>query len=43
MKIGQGRENSKQFLNDNQDVLSEIIIRVREFMGLNEEAAEKEK
>ena len=42
MKIGQGRENSKQFLKDNNDILAEIIDKVKAFMGLNEEAAEKE-
>ena len=42
MKIGQGRENSKQFLKDNNDILAEIIDKVKAFMGLNEEVAEKE-
>ena len=42
MKIGQGRENSKQFLKDNNDILSEIIDKVKAFMGFNEEVAEKE-
>ena len=42
MKIGQGRENSKQFLIDNNDILAEIIDKVKAFMGLNEEVAEKE-
>ena len=37
MKIGQGRENSKQFLKDNQDIRMEIIDKVKSFMGLNEE------
>ena len=37
MKIGQGRENSKQFLRDNQDIRMEIIDKVKSFMGLNEE------
>tara|TARA_S200000501_G_scaffold361943_1_gene390855 strand:- start:3273 stop:4283 length:1011 start_codon:yes stop_codon:yes gene_type:complete len=39
MKIGQGRENSKQFLKDNQDIRMEIIDKVKSFMGLNEEVA----
>jgi len=43
MKIGQGRENSKQYLKDNQDILTEIIDKVKAFMGLNEEVAEEEK
>lgn len=42
MKIGQGRENSKQFLKDNNDILAEIIDKVKAFMGLNEEVDEKE-
>jgi len=42
MKIGQGRENSKQFLKDNNDILAEIIDKVKAFMGLNEEVSEKE-
>ncbi|MEE3204182.1 MAG: recombinase RecA [Candidatus Neomarinimicrobiota bacterium] len=42
MKIGHGRENSKQFLKDNNDILAEIIDKVKAFMGLNEEVAEKE-
>ena len=42
MKIGQGRENSKQFLKDNNDILAEIIHKVKAFMGVNEEVAEKE-
>ena len=40
MKIGQGRENSKTFLNENTDVLSSITEKVRSFMGLD---SEKEK
>ena len=42
MKICQGRENSKQFLKDNNDILAEIIDKVKAFMGLNEEVPEKE-
>ena len=38
MKIGQGRENSKQFLSENDDILNEIVIKVRSFMGLDGEA-----
>ena len=37
MKIGQGRENSKAFLNENTDVLSSITEKVRSFMGLDGE------
>ena len=39
MKIGQGRENAKHYLQDNEDIYSEIIKKVRAFMGL--EVAEK--
>jgi len=34
-KIGQGRENAKQFLKDNPDVCDEIALKVREHYGLN--------
>ena len=39
MKIGQGRENAKHYLQENEDIYSEIIKKVRAFMGL--EVAEK--
>ena len=39
MKIGQGRENAKHYLKENEDIYSEIVIKVRAFMGL--EVAEK--
>ena len=42
MKIGQGRENSKTFLSDNDKVLEEITNKVRSFMGLNGEVEEAE-
>ena len=35
MKIGQGRENSKKYLMENEDVYKEIIHKVRSFMGIN--------
>ena len=35
MKIGQGRENAKHYLAENDDVYSEIIQKVRSFMGIN--------
>jgi len=35
MKIGQGRENAKQFFMDNNDVREEIITHVKSFMGLD--------
>ncbi len=34
MKIGQGRENAKHYLQDNEDMYTEIIKKVRAFMGL---------
>lgn len=38
-KIGQGRENAKQYLKDNPAVCQEIESRVREHFGLNGSAA----
>ena len=37
MKIGQGKENSKKYLLDNPDIYSEIIEKVKSFMGLDVE------
>jgi len=34
MKIGQGREDSKKYLIENQDIYKEIIYKVRSFMGI---------
>ena len=34
MKIGQGRENAKTFLKENNDVLIKVTEKVRSFMGL---------
>ena len=34
MKIGQGKENSKKYLLENQNIYDEIIKKVRSFMGL---------
>ena len=39
-RIGQGRENAKHYLQENEDIFSEIIKKVRAFMGL-EVAGEK--
>ena len=36
MKIGQGRENSKKYLIENEDVYKEIIHKVRSFMGIDD-------
>ncbi|MCS5622871.1 MAG: recombinase RecA [Candidatus Marinimicrobia bacterium] len=35
MKIGQGRENAKQYLTDNDEIYNEIIHKVKSFMGLD--------
>ena len=35
MKIGQGRENSKKYLLENEDIYKEIIHKVRSFMGID--------
>ena len=35
MKIGQGRENAKQYLADNVEIYNEIIKKVRSFMGID--------
>jgi recombination protein RecA len=42
-KIGQGKDNAREFLRENSDVAREIENKVREHMGiplLNAEAAE---
>jgi len=43
MKIGQGRENAKSYLNDNNDVLIKVTNKVRSFMGLDTEPEKTEK
>jgi len=35
MKIGQGRENAKTFLNENEDIMNSVTEKVRSFMGLD--------
>jgi len=45
-KIGQGRENAKLFLSENEDVKNEVVLKVKSFMGLdgeNEKEDEKSK
>ena len=37
-KIGQGRENAKSFLLDNQDVYDSVVNKVKAFMGLDDES-----
>ena len=34
MRLGQGRENAKQFLRDNPDLADELEMKIREKMGL---------
>ena len=41
-KIGQGRENAKQYLKDNPEVCAEIEKKVREHYGLTDQPAQKE-
>ena len=36
-KIGQGRENAKSFLSENEDVRNEVVSKVRAFIGLDGE------
>jgi recombination protein RecA len=43
MKIGQGRENAKQFLSENDDKTKEIVTKVKSFMGIEESSVENEK
>jgi recombination protein RecA len=40
-RIGQGRENARQFLKDNPDIRTEIDSRLRKGLGLPEVAVEK--
>ena len=42
IKIGQGRENSKTFLNENSDILESVTEKVRSFMGLDGESDKAE-
>ncbi|MEZ5235918.1 MAG: recombinase RecA [Acidimicrobiales bacterium] len=39
-QLGQGRENAKNFLSDNPEIMMEISDRIRTQVGLNGEAAE---
>ena len=41
-KIGQGRENAKQYLKDNPEVCAEVEKKVREHYGLTDQKAQKE-
>ena len=42
-KIGQGRENAKQFLKQNPEICHEIEERVREGFGLDSAGTDEEK
>jgi len=39
VKIGQGRENAKQFLDENKDILLDVVTKVKSFMGLDMDGA----
>jgi len=39
-RLGQGRENVKRFLKENQDMLAEITVKVRVALGLEEDPEE---
>jgi recombination protein RecA len=34
IRMGQGRENSKQFLRDNPDIFAEIVLKVKKSLGM---------
>jgi recombination protein RecA len=36
LRLGQGRENAKQFLHDNPEIMVEISERIRSEVGLND-------
>ena len=40
-KIGQGRENAKQYLIDNIDTRNEIVSKVQSFMGIDDDPEPK--
>ena len=40
-KIGQGRENAKQYLIDNIDARNEIVNKVQSFIGIDVESEGK--
>jgi recombination protein RecA len=39
LRLGQGRENSKQFLRDNPDLADELELKIRELLGMSSRAA----
>ena len=42
IRLGQGRENAKVFLKENEDLLKEIEMAVREHYGINKIQGENE-
>ena len=42
LRLGQGRENSKQFLRDNPDLAEELELKLRDLMGMGAQAAAPE-
>ena len=40
-KIGQGRENSKQYLKDNPEIMEEVERKVREHYGISPDGVMK--
>ena len=43
LKIGQGRENSKQYLSDNDEMREKVVTKVKSFMGIEETSEENDK
>ncbi len=39
LRLGQGRENSKQFLRDNPDLADELELKMRELLGMSPRTA----
>ena len=42
LRLGQGKENTREFLTENPDVLEEVDVRVREALGVGGDAEEAE-
>ena len=42
LRLGQGKENTKEFLTENPDVFEEVDVRVREALGVGDDAEEAE-
>ncbi len=41
-RMGQGRENAKKFLEENQDINNAILLKVKESLGLNKKTEENQ-